>query len=387
MEWTWSDEHASERRGPAAPPPVNVLTVNPGSSSLKLAVLDADDRLVADDVEAKPAPGSTEALRSFLAAAHRRRGCSRPARPRRQRRARHGDGRRRCSAPVSTASRDLAPLHNPVALDAIDALRELLPGTPIVVCVDTAFHTTIPDAAATYAVPWEWTTRHASASSASTGSATRYASRRAAEILGEAAPESLRLVTCHLGSGASLAAIADGVSVDTTMGFTPLDGLVMATRAGRRRPRSRRVGATPRRLDGRRGRASARPRERPARRSRADRPTSASYVCRGRPATTLAPRARRHGAPADHADRRDGGAAGGLDALVFTGGVGEGSARVRRAAADRLAFLGVELGPANESDPPPVDTDVSAPDATARTLVVHASEDIEMAREARTLVG
>ena len=79
-------------------------------------------------------------------------------------------------------------------------------------------------------------------------------------------------------------------------------------------------------------------------------------------------------------------AAGGVDALVFTGGVGEHSAPVRRAVADRLAFLGVALGPANESEPPPVDIEVSATDAPVRTLVVRAREDLEMAREARTLV-
>jgi acetate kinase len=362
---------------------VNVLTVNPGSSSLKLAVLDADDRLVADDVEAKPR--DPEALRGFLDAA--------PALAAAAVRLVHGGNVVRDTAIVDDALRDrldgvgdLAPLHNPIALDAIDALRELLPDTPVVVCVDTAFHTTIPDAAATYAVPWDWTTRHGLRKFGFHGFSHRYASRRAAEILGEAAPESLRLVTCHLGSGASLAAIADGVSVDTTMGFTPLDGLVMATRAGAvdpglvawvQRHDGLTAGEVERQLDresgllGLSGR-SADVRELFAAADAGDARSRLALDVMVHRLTTLI------GAMAV--------AAGGLDALVFTGGVGEGSARVRRAAADRLTFLGVELGPANESDPPPVDTDVSAPDATARTLVVHAREDIEMARDARSLV-
>ena len=126
---------------------------------------------------------------------------------------------------------DLAPLHNAAAIQAVEVLREVMPGAPIVVCVDTAFHATIPEDAATYAIPWDWTRRYGLKKYGFHGLSHRYASRRAAELL-DRPVESLRVVTCHLGAGGSLAAICGGVSVDTTMGFTPLDGLVMATRAG-----------------------------------------------------------------------------------------------------------------------------------------------------------
>ena len=267
--------------------------------------------------------------------------------------------------------------------------REQCPTTPLVVCVDTAFHATIPAAAATYAVPWEWTTRHAIRKYGFHGLSHAYASRRAAELLaaaGTTAPRS-RLVTCHLGAGASLAAVRDGVSVDTTMGFTPLDGLVMATRAGAVDPGvvtwvQRHDGLSPdeieRVLDRESGLLGVSGRSGDVRELTAaaatgdERARLALDVMLHRLATSI-------GAMVV--------ATGGLDALVFTGGVGEHSAPVRRAVADRLAFLGVALGPANESDPPPVDADVSAGDAPVRTLVVRAREDLEIAREARTLLG
>ena len=122
---------------------------------------------------------------------------------------------------------DLAPLHQPRALAAIDATGALLGSTPAAACFDTAFHSTLPPAAATYALPPEWPRRRFGFH----GLSHAYASRRAAELTGRPLAE-LRVVSCHLGAGASLAAVAGGRSVDTTMGFTPLDGLVMATRPG-----------------------------------------------------------------------------------------------------------------------------------------------------------
>jgi acetate kinase len=130
---------------------------------------------------------------------------------------------------------DLAPLHQPKSLAALDAVTAELPDTPAVACFDTAFHTTIPDAAATFALPAEWRTRWTLRRYGFHGLSHSYASRRAAELTGHPAPDApagLRVVTCHLGAGASLAAVHSGKSVDTTMGFTPLDGLVMATRSG-----------------------------------------------------------------------------------------------------------------------------------------------------------
>src|SRR3954453_10335153 len=122
---------------------------------------------------------------------------------------------------------DLAPLHQPKSLTALGEVSEPLPGLPSVACFDTAFLATLPPAASTYALPREWRERWGLRRYGFHGLSHAYASRRAAEMTG-----ARRVVTCHLGAGASLCAVLDGRSVDTTMGFTPLEGLVMATRSG-----------------------------------------------------------------------------------------------------------------------------------------------------------
>jgi acetate kinase len=122
-------------------------------------------------------------------------------------------------------------LHQPKSLAGIDAVTRSLPNAPAVACFDTAFHTTLPEAAATYAVPREWRDRYAIRRYGFHGLSHAYCSRKAAEIV-DRPVDQLRMVTCHLGAGASLAAVVAGRSVDTTMGFTPLEGLVMATRSG-----------------------------------------------------------------------------------------------------------------------------------------------------------
>lgn len=122
----------------------------------------------------------------------------------------------------------LAPLHQPKSLEGLDAARALLPDVPHVAGFDTAFHTTLPAQAHTYALPRRWRDRWGVRRYGFHGLSHAWASRRTAEM----APGARRVVTCHLGAGVSLAAVLDGTSVDTTMGFTPLDGLVMATRSG-----------------------------------------------------------------------------------------------------------------------------------------------------------
>jgi acetate kinase len=126
---------------------------------------------------------------------------------------------------------ELAPLHQAKSLAALAAVSQVLDGVPAVACFDTAFHATLPPAAHTYALPLEWRERWGLRKYGFHGLAHASVARRAAELLGRP-PADLRLVTCHLGAGASLAAVHGGRSVDTTMGFTPLDGLVMATRPG-----------------------------------------------------------------------------------------------------------------------------------------------------------
>ena len=127
---------------------------------------------------------------------------------------------------------DLAPLHQPRALAGIHAAQAALPGVPAVACFDTAFHAGLPPAAAGYALPAAWTRRFGLRRYGFHGLSHGYAARRAAEMVTGRDPERLRVVTCHLGAGSSLAAVRGGRSVDTTMGFTPLEGLVMATRSG-----------------------------------------------------------------------------------------------------------------------------------------------------------
>lgn len=195
-----------------------MLTVNPGSSSVKIAVVDDRDRAVMSRTNGAE-DGSIDApgLRCLLADAPHIDGSAV--------RLVHGGEMVRSPTLVdaSLASQlsvlaDLAPLHNTAAIRALEVLRDVMPETPIVLCVDSAFHATIPEAAATYAIPWEWTQRHGFRKYGFHGLNHRYASRRAASLL-ERPVESLRLVTCHLGAGASLAAIAGGLSVDTTTGM------------------------------------------------------------------------------------------------------------------------------------------------------------------------
>src|SRR5580658_5836906 len=125
----------------------------------------------------------------------------------------------------------LAPLHNPANLAGVEAVRALLPDLPQVAVFDTAFHQTMPPHAFRYAVPEEWYTRHGVRRYGFHGISHRFVSEQAASMLGRS-PRELRLVTAHLGNGCSATAVRDGVSVDTTMGLTPLDGLVMGTRSG-----------------------------------------------------------------------------------------------------------------------------------------------------------
>ncbi len=210
---------------------MRILVVNAGSSSLKLRVLDPDDTIVGS--EDLPAPrgqadnaavaraiagfGSVDAVGHRIV--HGGTIYARPVRIDRE------------VVERLRALTDLAPLHQPKSLAALAAVEAALPDVPAVACFDTAFHAGMPAAASTYAIPSEWRKRWDLRRYGFHGLSHAYASRRVAELL-DRPLDGVRLVTCHLGAGASLAAVLDGRSVDTTMGFTPLDGLVMATRSG-----------------------------------------------------------------------------------------------------------------------------------------------------------
>ena len=367
---------------------MRVLVVNAGSSSLKLGVLDDSDDphgrvLQQTTVERWDGAGDLEPLRAFLgevpqldAVGHR---------------VVHGGPRHRESTRVDDdllgyldSITDLAPLHNPRAVAAIRAVGGLLPDLPAVAAFDTSFHATIPDEAATYALPREWNHTYALRRYGFHGLSHAYAARRAAEMVGRPTA-GLRIVTCHLGAGASLCAVRDGRSVDTTMGFTPLAGLVMQTRVGSLDPGlllwllehagvdATTLGQVLEHQSGLKGLSgtSGDLRDVLSARERGDADAALAldvYVHR---------LVREIGAMAA--------SAGGLDVLVFTGGMGEHAPALRAAAVARLGHLGVALDAT--VDDVTTDADVSAAGAEVRTLVVTAREDVEVARETRRVLG
>ena len=361
-----------------------VLTVNAGSSSLKLRVVGPDDELVAS--EDLPAERGL-AAREDLAAALDRLGTADAVGHRIVHGGTRFTGPVRLDVDAVAALRaltPLAPLHQPAALAAVDAVREALPDIPAVACLDTAFHATLPAAAATYALPRDWRERHALRRYGFHGLSHAFAARRTAELL-RRRPEELRIVTCHLGAGASLAAVAGGRSADTTMGFTPVEGLVMATRSGSVDPGLlmwllEYGGHTS-------GEVSAALEDRSGLLGLAGTPDMREVLDRARAQDADAVLARDvylHRLRALIAAMAS--AMDGLDALTFTGGVGERSSEIRRAAAAGLGFLGVALDAEADARAVP-DADVSAPGARVRTLVVAAREDVEMARQVRATLA
>jgi acetate kinase len=363
---------------------VRVLVVNAGSSSLKLRLLDAASRVEqAADLAAGPDGADTASVAAAL------RGWAAPDAV--GHRVVHGGTAFTGPVLISGEVReqlqdltDLAPLHQPKSLAALGAVTAHLPEVPAVACFDTAFHTSIPAEAATYAVPREWRRRYAIRRYGFHGLSHAYCSRRAAELLGRQ-QAGLRLVTCHLGAGASLAAVLDGRSVDTTMGFTPLEGLVMATRSGSVDPGlvlwlvehehlpAHEIATALERRSGLTALAGT-----------ADMREVEAAAGRGDPDARLAFGVYIHRLAAGVAAMSA--ATGGLDALVFTGGVGENSAEVRRVVAQRLAYLGVAVD-AVRNDAAHGDADVTAAGAGVRCLVVAAREDLQIASEVRGLLA
>jgi len=363
---------------------VSVLVVNAGSSSLKLRVLDDDDTIMRSaDLPAEPTGFNTEALGSIL------HGWGKPDLV--GHRIVHGGTIFTGPVRINDAVRrklqdlsDLAPLHQPKSLAALAAVTKQLPHVPAVASFDTAFHTTIPAAAATYAVPREWQQRYAIRRYGFHGLSHAYCSKRAAQLLDRPLTD-LRVITCHLGSGASLAAVLNGHSVDTTMGFTPLEGLVMATRCGTVDPGlvlwleehehlSPHEVATA--LEQRSGLTALA--------GTGDMREVEAAADRGDPDAILAIDVYTHRLVGGIAAMSA--ATGGVDVLVFTGGVGEHSSTVRRRAVERLGFLGLAIDTHRNSTAHD-DADITAAGATAQTVVITAREDLQIAHEARRVLG
>jgi acetate kinase len=353
-----------------------VLVVNAGSSSLKLRMLDGDDHVVASGDEP---PDDRDALQRFVssggavdAVGHR---------------VVHGghDMVQPCRVDAEVLARlealvPLAPLHQPAAIAGIRSLQRLLPDVPSVACFDTAFHATISTAASTYPLPREWRDRFGLRRFGFHGLSHAYAARRAGEVLGRPVH---RLVTCHLGAGSSIAAVVDGRGVDTTMGFTPNEGVPMATRSG-----SVDVGMLtwlldaglpePELADGLQHRSGLL-----GLAGTADMREVEAAAGAGQPDAVVAREVWLHRVTQAIAAMAT--SAEGIDALVFTGGIGEHSADLRGGIAERLTWLGVALD--RDANGLRGDREITGIGASVRSAVIEAREDIEIARGTRAAIG
>ena len=355
----------------------NILTVNAGSASLRLGYV--RDGTVTDRLDRSEPPGSAaadQAVQDFIAAHD-------PPDAVGHRLVHGGDAVRTPTAVDDSVRSDLdglatlAPLHLPPALRLLDRIRAQLPDVPHVLCPDTAFHVHLPDAAAVYPLPAAWRQRWGLRRYGFHGLSYAYALRRTAELLDRPAAE-LQLVLAHLGGGASVCAVRDGHSVDTSMGFTPLDGVPMAKRSGAVDPgmllwlldddrldladladglnhRAGLLGLSDGLSDDTRDLVAAAPRQ----------PAAALALA------VYAHRVRRElAAAATSLDR--------LDALVFTGEIGWDQPEVRHDICAGLRLLGIDPP---EGGNPSADAVVSTSTAAVPVVVIEPREDLQVATE------
>ncbi len=363
---------------------MRVLVVNAGSSSLKVSVVGPEDE-VSGEQEFEATGGQVEGGR-LDAAIHAMGGVEAVGH-----RVVHGGPRYPESVRIDAevirylvTITDLAPLHLPASLAAMAAVRELMPRIPAVACFDTAFHAHLPAAASTYAIPLEWRQRYGIRRYGFHGFSHAWAARRAAQLLGSPGT-GLKVVTCHLGSGASVAAVWGARSMDTTMGFTPLEGLVMATRSGSIDPGlvlwlQKHAGLSDAQMMDALDRHSGLQ----ALAGTGDMRQLLERLSAGDDDARLAFDVYVHRLRACIASMAA--AMAGMDVLVFTGGVGENASPVRAATVSGLRFLGVELDRELNASAAG-DSDISSPAAAVPTLVVKAHEDIEVAREVRKVLS
>jgi acetate kinase len=265
-----------------------------------------------------------------------------------------------------------APLHNRAELEGIEIVEKHFGNVPQVAVFDTGFHSRLPEAAAVYPGPYEWLARGIRRYGFH-GINHQYCAARAAQLLGREL-NSLKLVTCHLGNGCSLAAILGGRSVDTTMGFTPLDGLMMGTRSGSLDPGiltflMRAEKSTGPQLDDLLNRKSG---LLGVSGLSSDMRQIVAAMKDGNARAKLAFDIFVH-----HLQSGIGAmiaVLGGIDALVFTAGIGENSPDMRAAACANFAFLGLTLDPAKNAQSP-ADQEISFSDSSVRVLIIRAQED------------
>ena len=284
---------------------------------------------------------------------------------------------------------ELGPLHNPANLTGIRACEQLMPGVPQIAVFDTGFHQTMPDYAYLYALPYEYYEKYKIRRYGFHGTSHRYVSMRAADMLGRADdPTGLRIVTCHLGNGSSLAAVKDGKCYDTSMGLTPLEGIMMGTRCGSIDPAivpllMKKENLTPDQIDTIMNKKSGilgvsqvtsdnRDIEEGARNGNKRYQLIESMIVH-------------------QLTKLVGGyaaAMGGVDAIVFTGGIGENNPHYRARVAKNLEFMGVKIDEAKNDKAKRTsdENDVSAADSKVKVLVIPTNEELMIAKDTKELV-
>ena len=357
---------------------MRILVINAGSSSLKWQYFDGDQLVIDENIQRwNPADGFDEIVEAVTAA-----GGVDAVGPR----VVHGGPKLRETTVIDDdvvaylkTTVDLAPLHQPQAIAGIEIARAAFPDAVQVACFDTAFHRTLSAAASTYALPKEWNERWQLRRYGFHGLSHAYAFEAGAQLAGVPAAES-RILTAHLGAGASLCAIRDGKSVATTMGFTPLEGLVMVTRSGTVDPglmlwllehadlTREELSDAMEHASGLAGLSG----------TSGDVRDVVAGVDAGDPAALTAWEVFNHQLAAFAGQMIV--AMGGIDLLVFTGGIGEHQQRVRAELSASLGFLGVKLDSA-ANDVASGDAVISADNSRVPVVVVTAREDLQIVHE------
>ena len=282
---------------------------------------------------------------------------------------------------------ELGPLHNPHNLTGIRACEKLMPGVPQVAVFDTGFHQTMPDYAYLYALPYEYYEKYHIRRYGFHGTSHRYVSMRAAEMLGKK-PEDLKIVTCHLGNGSSIAAVKGGKCYDTTMGLTPLEGIIMGTRCGSIDPAivpllMKKENLTPDQIDHIMNKKSG---MLGVTQVTSDNRDIEEGARNGNKRYQLVEAMLVH-----QLTKYIGGyaaAMGGVDAIVFAGGIGENNPHYRSRVAKNLAFLGVAIDEETnqKAKRTSVEYDISAPGAKVKMLVIPTNEELMIAKDTEELV-
>ncbi len=279
---------------------------------------------------------------------------------------------------------DLGPLHNPANLTGIKACQKIMPGVPQVAVFDTGFHQTMPDYAYMYALPYEYYEKYGVRRYGFHGTSHRFVSKKCIELLGN--PEHSKIVTCHLGNGSSISAVVDGKCFDTTMGVTPLEGIMMGTRCGSIDPAivpiiMKKEGLTPDQMD-----------------TVMNKKSGMLGLCGTSDNRTIESRAKEGDKRAKLIEsmlchqltKYIGGyaaAMGGLDAIVFTGGIGENNPQYRDRVCDKLKFMGVEINyEINDKLKRGPEGEISTPNSKVKVYVICTNEELMIARDTKEIV-